>query len=196
MLGSVFLQHRAVAVVLDSGRPTRQPARVLSLAPGRFRRPAALALAREGRSRSSLLRLLLFGLLGLTVAALFAFGHRLSPLRVRSRISWIFSPSSNYRADDRSRPSRGRSAYAGADRSPLHFGRRGPADSGLSRPPRANSRPERPRGDPRVPPVACAAPPGPLRPRIAAVEGRLPSGPPSHGVRRGWWGSQPWPGLS
>src|SRR5436853_523291 len=82
MLGSVFLQHRAVAVVLDSGRPTRQPARVLSLAPGRFRRPAALALAREGRSRSSLLWLLLFGLLCLPVAALFAFGH--SFLRCRS----------------------------------------------------------------------------------------------------------------
>src|SRR5215210_8423293 len=89
MLGSVFLQHRAVAVVLDSGRPTRQPARVLPLAPGRFRRRAALALAREGRSRSSLLWLLLLGLLGLAVAPLFAFGHGLPPLRLRSRITWI-----------------------------------------------------------------------------------------------------------
>src|SRR5215218_4559376 len=129
MLGSVFLQHRAVAVVLDSGLPTRQPARVLSLAPDRFRRPATLALAREGRSRSSLLWLLLLGLLGLTVAALFAFGHGLSPFRVKSRIGWTFSRSSSCRADDRSRPSRGQSAYAGVDRSPLHFGRRGPADN-------------------------------------------------------------------
>src|SRR3954470_14809096 len=55
---------------------------ILSLASGRFCRRAPLALAREGRSRSSVFRLLRLGLLGFAVAALFTFGHGLSPLRV------------------------------------------------------------------------------------------------------------------
>ena len=75
---------------LKQRSPLGQPARVLPLAPRRFRRRAALTLAREGRSRSSLLWLLLLGLLGLAVAPLFAFGHGLPPLRLRSRITWIF----------------------------------------------------------------------------------------------------------
>src|SRR3954453_4891358 len=116
---------------------------ILSLASGRFCRRAPLALAREGRGRSSLLRFLLLGLLGLAGAALFTFCHGLSPFRV----GWVFSRSSTCRADDRSRPSRGQSACAGVDRPQPNFGRRGPADSVLSRPPRAKSRQERPRAD-------------------------------------------------
>src|SRR3954469_22624779 len=100
------------------------------------------------------------------------------------------------RADDRSRPSRGQSAYAGVDRPQLQFGRRGPADSVLSRPPQAKSRQERPRADPRGPSVARAAPLAPLRPRIAAGAARLPSGLPCRDARRGWSGDPPWSDLS
>src|SRR3954469_18071700 len=64
---------------------------ILSLASGRFCRRAPLALAREGRGRSSLLRFLLLGLLGFAVAALFTFGHGLSPLLVSFREGWTFS---------------------------------------------------------------------------------------------------------
>src|SRR5215212_54796 len=81
--------QRTRSARLKQRSPLGQPARVLPLAPGRFRRRAALALARERRSRSSLLWLLLLGLLGLAVAPLFAFGHGLPPLRLRSRITWI-----------------------------------------------------------------------------------------------------------
>src|SRR3954453_19203251 len=62
---------------------------ILSLASGRFCRRAPLALAREGRGRSSLLRFLLLGLLGFAVAALFTFGHGLSPLLVSFREGWV-----------------------------------------------------------------------------------------------------------
>src|SRR4051812_24768212 len=100
------------------------------------------------------------------------------------------------RADDRSRPSRGRSACAGVDRPPLRFGRRGPTGNEPSRPLRAKSRQERPRADLRVLSVARAAPLDPLRPRLVAGAARSPSGLPCRDARRGWSGDPPWSNLS
>src|SRR3954453_21442203 len=79
---SAVASELALQRSLDDDRPAGQPARLLSFASRRFPWRAALSLAREGRSRSSLLWLLLLRLLGLAVAALFTFGHGLSPLLV------------------------------------------------------------------------------------------------------------------
>ena len=50
MLGSVALQHRAAAVVLDSGRPTRQPRGCYRLPPGGFAGPPPLPWLAKGEA--------------------------------------------------------------------------------------------------------------------------------------------------
>src|SRR5215218_4559378 len=50
MLGSVFLQHRAAAVVLDSGLPTRQPRGCYRLPPTGFAGPPPLPWLAKGEA--------------------------------------------------------------------------------------------------------------------------------------------------
>src|SRR4051812_21678841 len=162
--------YGCAAVGQDDDRPAGQRARVsYRLPPGGF--PGALPLAWLAKGEVGAASFG-FSFLGFLASRL----PRFSPLAMACLRCWSVSGRVRFsvgcRADDRSRPSRGRSACAGVDRPPLRFGRRGPTDSVLSRPLRAKSRQERPRADLRVPTVARAAPLAPLRPRLVAGAAR------------------------